>query len=201
MKSNRIGSVLSVEEVVGQSTADVIQEYLQKHCDAGLEIMEGNNDDPVEEKFSRTAMVTRINFKALPSAKSERNALLGDYDYFLNHIMDTFRGDSSYTIIYTSTPISAETQITYEPTFQEPLNVELKRRTDLITTRASKDNQTLDARPLFEKYQFFTPGIFMAIVTVIILLSILSVGIAAIAGLEVSYGAFDKEMGPAAGKK
>lgn len=41
----------------------------------------------------------------------------------------------------------------------------------------------------------------MAILTVIILLSILSVGIAAIAGLEVSYGAFDKEMGPAAGKK
>jgi len=41
----------------------------------------------------------------------------------------------------------------------------------------------------------------MGLITVIILLAILGVGISAIAGLQVSYGAFDKEMGPAAGKK
>lgn len=35
----------------------------------------------------------------------------------------------------------------------------------------------------------------------LVLLAILSVGVSAIASLEVSYGAFDKEMGPAAQKK
>lgn len=44
-------------------------------------------------------------------------------------------------------------------------------------------------------------GIFMGIIVAIVLLSILGVGIRGLAGLEVSYGAFDKEMGPAAQKK
>ncbi len=44
-------------------------------------------------------------------------------------------------------------------------------------------------------------GLFMGIIVTVILLSILSVGISAVSSLEVSYGAFDKEMGPAAHKK
>lgn len=41
----------------------------------------------------------------------------------------------------------------------------------------------------------------MAIIIAIVLFSILGVGIRALASLEVSYSAFDKEMGPAAQKK
>jgi hypothetical protein len=41
----------------------------------------------------------------------------------------------------------------------------------------------------------------MGILVSLLLLSILSVGISAISSLEVSYGAFEKEMGPAAQKK
>lgn len=41
----------------------------------------------------------------------------------------------------------------------------------------------------------------MAIVVSIVLVSILSVGLNALSSLQVSYGAFDKEMGPAAQKK
>lgn len=41
----------------------------------------------------------------------------------------------------------------------------------------------------------------MGLVTSFILLSILSVGLKALGSLQVSYGAFDKEMGPAAQKK
>lgn len=41
----------------------------------------------------------------------------------------------------------------------------------------------------------------MGIIVSLVLFSILFVGIKALASLEVSYGAFDKEMGPAAQKK
>jgi hypothetical protein len=41
----------------------------------------------------------------------------------------------------------------------------------------------------------------MTFVVLLIILSILSVGLKALASLEVSYGAFDKDMGPAAQKK
>lgn len=41
----------------------------------------------------------------------------------------------------------------------------------------------------------------MGLLVGLILLSILGVGLSAISGLEVSYGAFDKEMGPSAQRK
>lgn len=41
----------------------------------------------------------------------------------------------------------------------------------------------------------------MGILVTLLLLAILSVGIKAISSLEVSYAAFEKEMGPAAHRK
>lgn len=41
----------------------------------------------------------------------------------------------------------------------------------------------------------------MGLIATVIMLSILYVGLQALSSLEVSYGAFDKEMGPAAQKK
>ncbi len=46
-----------------------------------------------------------------------------------------------------------------------------------------------------------TVGIFMGLVVVAMLTSILYIGLSAIAGLEVSYMSFSKEMGPNAQKK
>ena len=75
--------------------------------------------------------------------------------------------------------------------------------------------------PLFETYQFLTPGkwlvkqgyqvifgmtdtstgLFMGLSVSLLLLSILYVGINAISNLQVSYAAFNKEMGPQAQRK
>jgi hypothetical protein len=41
----------------------------------------------------------------------------------------------------------------------------------------------------------------MGLVTAIVILSILYVGLSALASLEVSYGAFEKDMSPMAQKK
>lgn len=41
----------------------------------------------------------------------------------------------------------------------------------------------------------------MAFIVLAVVLSILGVGLKALSSLEVSYGAFDKDMGPAAQKK
>lgn len=80
--------------------------------------------------------------------------------------------------------------------------MELKRRTgDVAGRRAAGGAGDISNAPLFVKYQFFTPGIFMGLVGVVIMLAILYVGLSAVSSLQVSYGAFDKEMGPAAQKK
>jgi hypothetical protein len=80
--------------------------------------------------------------------------------------------------------------------------MELKR--DFTShSRASNDNTLTSntSAPLFERYQFFGPGIFMGLLVSILLLSILYVAIRGVSSLQVSYAAFDKEMGPAAQKK
>jgi len=41
----------------------------------------------------------------------------------------------------------------------------------------------------------------MSLIVVIILLAILTVGLSALSSLQVSHGAFEKEMGPSAQKK
>jgi len=51
--------------------------------------------------------------------------------------------------------VSAETvdDLSYKPLFIEPLHMELKRFDDKPHNDTEKDT-----RPLFQKYQFFTPG-------------------------------------------
>lgn len=80
--------------------------------------------------------------------------------------------------------------------FPEAMQMELKR--DLSST-AKHSNGTQPG--LFERYQYFTPGLFMGFAAIIPLFLILLVGIRALLSLEVSYFAFSKEMGPSGQKK
>jgi hypothetical protein len=114
----------------------------------------------------------------------------------------------------------------YVPSFVEPMRTDLKRRAEAEPAFVGrKANNETDHRALFEKYQFFTPGtftssflhtcrlckmalltnrdiaIFMGLIATFVMLSILYVGLQGLSSLEVSYGAFDKDMGPAAQKK
>jgi hypothetical protein len=83
-----------------------------------------------------------------------------------------------------------------ENPFAGAVQMELKR--DLSSHRraaAAKEGA------LFERYQYFSPGIFMAFFAIIPMFSIVFVGLKALSSLEVSYFAFSKEMGPAAQRK
>jgi hypothetical protein len=47
----------------------------------------------------------------------------------------------------------------YEPAFEEPVHMELKRQ---LVARIPPQTKSNDTRPLFEKYQFFTPGMLLS---------------------------------------
>lgn len=109
-----------------------------------------------------------------------------------------------YTVVYVTTP-QTESQAkesikeyTYEMdnSFPDAMQMELKRD---LSSHTKRTNSTEGG--LFEKYQYFTPGIFMGFAAIIPLFLILLVGIRALTSLEVSYFAFSKEMGPNAQKK
>merc|ERR1712230_264847 len=130
-------------------------------------------------------------------------------DSTLYSLLQGLSSGPKYTVILLSTPATnvspaqavvseKENSIVYEPKFMEPLHMDLKRD---IYARERNESGVVDRRPLFEKYNFLSPGLFMGLLVTLLLLAILSVGIGAISSLEVSYGAFDKEMGPAAQQK
>ncbi|KAL4728422.1 hypothetical protein ACLX1H_005167 [Fusarium chlamydosporum] len=172
-----------VPEVVGESIdADAIQDYIQTAC--------YEQAKKVEPHFTLIKAEDKESTKQWASNKKWMK--------------------DSYTVLFVGTPstkaktastskkVSSAEKTIYESEFIEPLHMDLKRD---ISEGSKAGNATRDTRGLFEKYQFFTPGIFMAIITAIVLFSILGVGLRALASLEVSYGAFEKDMGPAAQKK
>ena len=82
-----------------------------------------------------------------------------------------------------------------EDPFGEAVQMELKR--DLSAHKRASSKQG----GLFEKYQYFTPGLFMGLAAIAPLFLIIFVGTRALSSLEVSYFAFSKEMGPTAQKR
>jgi hypothetical protein len=84
-----------------------------------------------------------------------------------------------------------------ENPFGEYQQIELKRDLSSHDQRANSTN----VGGLFERYQYFTPGLFMGFTAIVPLFLILLVGIRALLSLEVSYFAFSKDMGPNAQRK
>ena len=126
-------------------------------------------------------------------------------------------------VIVSTPPTTVEhTDKVYEmdDPYPSALHQDLRRDIKYEPLKSSSNSTMQDGLPLFEKYQFFSPGnqllvhfvvgnlanenclgLFMGLTVSLLLVIILWVGVSAIAGLEVSYMAFSKEMGPAAQNK
>ncbi|KAI3323106.1 BIG1-domain-containing protein [Xylariaceae sp. AK1471] len=182
-------SSYSVAEVVGDGEVDLLKSiaaYIQETC--GL---------------PRSA-IDEINLSPLPSSAAKTTLKKNDDE--LGVVLEQYKAaagsGNSYTVIYAGGPRTEKPQ-TYTAEFTDSGvgHAELKRQLHHADSRYKRQEKGDRNLPLFEKYQFFTPGIFMGLIALVILMSILYAGISAVASLQVSYGAFDKEMGPAAQKK
>ncbi|KAH6606322.1 er big1 [Trichoderma cornu-damae] len=184
VEDRRVNGKAIVSEVIGDLSDADLSDYIKSVC----------------AKKDKTVTVDEVHLTALSLEDKAGSFSANAYsiiDDTLAQSLEKATAGDSYTIVFFSTPHEP----TYEPHFVEPIRMELKRHVE-STQLQQRDNKTdWDKLPLFEKYQFFTPGIFMGIITAIVLLSILSVGLRALGSLEVSYGAFEKDMGPAVQKK
>lgn len=200
-----IRSSLAVREVVGELSAGHLSSVIQEKCGAGHLRVDASTGSFAISEDSKPRVIN-LDFPPLPSGDGRYQKLI-ENDAFLASFLDLI-SSNKFTVVYTTTPSNAAYQPasteseSYEmdAQFQAPVHMELKR--DLSNTkRASEGNITLPEGPLFERYQFLSPGLFMGLLIFFILLSILYVGINGVASLQVSYAAFDKEMGPATQKK
>ncbi|KAI9859633.1 MAG: hypothetical protein M1813_006564 [Trichoglossum hirsutum] len=205
--NGKVKSSFQVADVVGEFDLEDLQQYLETTCEAGVLSVDASTGlfATVDDLKPR---VVRIEFPALPTSNLERVTKLAENDAFLSSIIDLFP-TTRYTVIYTTTPVPAEDmhilhvsgQGKKQQVLPSPLHLQRREFTTSDEDSSPSPIEPPRGSPLFDKYQFFTPGIFMGLLVSFILLSIISVGIAAVSSLQVPYGAFDKDMGPAAQKK
>lgn len=148
--------------------------------------------------------ILKIDFPFPSTSGASRVQGLEENDVFLSSVLDMLPSEN-FSIIYATTPSSLEIQsLVNEHIYHSENLATLREHTDLkrdVSGRQEGVNTTLPDGPLFEKYQFFTPAIFLGGVVTLFMLAILYVGISALSSLQVSYAAFDRENGPAAQKK
>ncbi|KAI1438248.1 ER protein BIG1 [Xylaria sp. CBS 124048] len=178
-------SSYSVAEVAGELDVRSIAAYIRETCD-----------------LARSA-VDVIDLSPVPSSAAESAKTLKENDDELGAVLTQYEAsaDGSYTVIYAGTARTEKPQ-SYVAEFTDNTSGHSELKRQLHGFNGVRRQENSDRKlPLFEKYQFFTPGIFMALVALIILLSILYAGISAVASLQIPYGAFDKDMGPSTQKK
>ncbi|KAK0739274.1 BIG/ATPase V1 complex, subunit S1 [Apiosordaria backusii] len=198
IRSSSTKSTYSVAEVIGQISGAPLKSHITKAC------------ENVKGRRAVEASFVEVEMKHLPPVgenEEERRSVLEDNDHKLGELLSIL-GEEDYTVLVFSDPNEFRP---YHSDFVSggvaTSHMDLKREVlegegefEGVVNRR-KNATERDNRPLFEKYQFFTPGVFMALIVLVIVLAILTVGLKALGSLEVSYGAFDKEMGPAAQKK
>ncbi|KAK4546228.1 hypothetical protein LTR36_002365 [Oleoguttula mirabilis] len=155
------------------------------------------------------------DFSKAGSAK-ERAAVLQETDNYIDtQLARLEKQGQPYVLVFTSGAVDApstrvateDKHLPYEmdEPYPSALHTDLRRDLEHNKQRRQSNNGTDSSvqvgLPLFETYQFLTPAIFMGLSVSLLLFLILYVGVSAIAGLEVSYMAFSKEMGPSAQNK
>lgn len=206
LQDDRVRASLSVPDVVGLSSkniasmVDILRQRREVVSAAGNGAMVLLSKDSA--RVDTTARMRNLGLGSWLSADG--------YTVAAPELGELSSSEAKYIIIFIGAPASQDEPeheqtrlaMELENEFAEMGHVDLKR--DLgarESTGEHHDQDHIDDRPLFEKYQYFTPGIFMGLMTAIIMIAIGSVGLNAVSSLQVSYGAFDKENGPSAQKK
>ncbi|KAK5100708.1 hypothetical protein LTR70_001391 [Exophiala xenobiotica] len=203
---------LQVRDVIDRLDPSVITEHIAKTCsrstlhiDTTSMIIPDFQGNTQERVFHAEMPALHVNL-----SPDERHVILLQHDTYLSSMIDTYFKNEDYTLIYATTSVHAQQNSIPASESQEyeaelpvadmmhsgELRRSLAKRKEGLTS-----NQTVVDGPLFDKYQFLSPGIFMGLFVGLILLSILYVGISALSSLEVTYGAFNKEQGQPSGKK
>ncbi|MCJ1393728.1 hypothetical protein MMC18_006604 [Xylographa bjoerkii] len=204
-EDKHVRSSFTVSEVLGEIDTTALAKTLEQQCGAGTLSIDASTGlfDIVDDMKPR---IIKVDFPALPIG-TDRSTASRTNDLFLSNLLDMLPSPN-YTVIYTTTPASNDHHHTdFEPSMYEmdktmsPLvHMDLKRDVSMYASTSGNSTNGISL-PLFERYQYFTPGLFMGLVVGLLLLSILYVAISAVSSLQVSYASFDRENGPAAQKK
>jgi hypothetical protein len=157
-----VRSSLTVSDVHGSVDADELAEVLKMQCGVSITSLTASKGSGIPTAELRTT--PHLIKLSLPSPAWSDDVASAN-DAYLQTLIE-WLPKQNYTVLYT-TSRSASMELQTEETaeydmpsqIQETLHMDLKR--DLgLHARAKEGNQTIVNGPLFDKYQFFTPGSF-----------------------------------------
>ncbi|EAS28815.3 uncharacterized protein CIMG_07561 [Coccidioides immitis RS] len=189
-KDSAVKSSLAVSEVVGDIDIGDLVSKLESRCGADSTVLNGASNYFPSISHRGRPQIVKIEFPELP-IDWKRAETLVDYDLYLATIIDHLPV-TNYSVVYTTTARASSGAGSDILRMQDPLHLRLKREPE------SPNDKPSDNRPLFEKYQFLSPGIFMGLLASVPLILILYIGISGLMSVKISYAAFDKANGPAA---
>ncbi|KAF1815993.1 BIG1-domain-containing protein [Eremomyces bilateralis CBS 781.70] len=199
--TDRVRSSATIPNVLGSVDVNELAQWLSQKCHARIDDIDVNAY--ISPSQSELPRVIKAEFPMLP-VDEFRAGKLSSYDSFLHSLLSTFE-NQSLTLLYTTTPPPASyvpSQENLSPTYEMDDPFASVLHEDLRRDVSAHDSEgTLPEGGLFERYQFFSPAIFMTLIVSILLLLVLYIAISALSGLQVSYFAFSKEMGPSGYKK
>lgn len=117
------------------------------------------------QKEGKTPSIDALNLDAIPTAGRYQDIVdtLRESDEDLSVVLQQYESAGDFTVIYTAGAQTEENAAadhkTYEPAFKDDsTHQELKRQIGSV----ARQQKERDTRPLFQKYQFFTPGEYLA---------------------------------------
>lgn len=156
-KKQGILSTSTIDEVVGTVSVESWHDILEKTCGAQIVEVNAIAGTPIEQK---TMPVVYDLWLPAPATADD----LTENDAFFASVMDIVPS-LTYTVLYVTSPgqMSRRVQVAetgvyeMESQVQESVHIDLRR--DLSGGMKKRaNNETLVDGPLFDKYQFFTPG-------------------------------------------
>ncbi|ODH46433.1 hypothetical protein GX48_07480 [Paracoccidioides brasiliensis] len=211
-QGNEIHTVFAVSEVVGNLDVDGLQKILERECGVEVSKVDSSNGVP-QERYTKKPQVIRVDFPSLAATNTNRSEYLVKNDEFLAVIIDRL-SSRDYTVLYVTTArefaameIEIEEPAVYDQMdadiYQNLMRTNMKRGNmpHSQSHREDDDKWKGDKGPLFERYQFFSPGIFMGLLAALLFIIILYVGLSALLSLKVSYAAFERDTSSVVAKK
>lgn len=168
MASQNYRSVVQVPEVMGEMDSLRIADSISRTCDIERASMQ---DYHSAGRKGHPAVLGPLQLPALKSdtVKDVRREMLSHADSTLDvQLESVLANHTSHVIIYVSTPASEGERAHYEmdePPYHAIMHTDLKRDVGaedvgVAKSRPSKEANPQDGLPLFEKYQFLSPGMF-----------------------------------------
>lgn len=176
------GSKIVVPYGYGEVDSEEVVSTIAKQCDATIERIDASSmSHPIFEAIDERRLIV-VSFPTLPLSNELRKIAMSDNDAFLHSLLKSLPSQD-FNLLYLSTPPPAS------PASFRRAHISLND--DSASAMKSNRNAT---GGLFSRYQYFTPGIFMGYMALLILVPVLVVSLKAINSVQVSYKAFEPPM-------